>query len=76
MQVLESIAPPYTTEFVLLFLPMVENEEITGTMRADGDNDLVSDFIGIDIVQYHQIFHLANIVISLIDCFFFSPSLF
>jgi hypothetical protein len=26
---------------------MVENEEITGTMRGDGDGDLVSDFIGI-----------------------------
>lgn len=26
---------------------MVENEEITGTMRGDGDSDLVSDFIGI-----------------------------
>ncbi len=46
-KVLESIAPPYTSEFVQLFLPMVENEEITGTMRGDGDGDLVSDFIGI-----------------------------
>ena len=46
-KVLESIAPPYTSEFVQLFLPMVENEEITGTMRGDGDSDLVSDFIGI-----------------------------
>ncbi|KAK4004875.1 negative elongation factor D [Daphnia magna] len=44
-EVLESIAPPYTSEFVQLFLPMVENEEITGTMRGDGDSDLVSDFI-------------------------------
>lgn len=50
-KVLESIAPPYTSEFVQLFLPMVENEEITGTMRGDGDGDLVSDFIGI-----HNIF--------------------
>jgi len=25
---------------------MVENEEITGTMRGDSDGDLVSDFIG------------------------------
>lgn len=46
-KVLESIAPPYTSEFVQLFLPMVENEEITGTMRGDGDSDLVSDFIGL-----------------------------
>ena len=45
-EVLEAIAPPYSTEFVQLFLPMVENEEITGTMRGDNDNDLVSEFIG------------------------------
>lgn len=25
---------------------MVENEEITGTMRAEGENDPVSEFIG------------------------------
>ncbi|XP_071439767.1 negative elongation factor D [Hetaerina americana] len=45
-EVLEAIAPPYSPEFVQLFLPMVENEEITGTMRCDGDNDPVSEFIG------------------------------
>jgi len=39
------IAPPYSTEFVQLFLPMVENEEITGTMRGESENDLVSEFI-------------------------------
>lgn len=44
-EVLEAIAPPYTPEFVQLFLPIVENEEITGTMRGDGDNDPVSEFI-------------------------------
>jgi hypothetical protein len=43
---LEAIAPPYTNDFVQLFLPMVENEEITGSMRGDGDNDPVSEFIG------------------------------
>jgi hypothetical protein len=46
LQVLEAISPPYTPEFVQLFLPMVENEEITGTMRGDGENDPVSEFIG------------------------------
>ncbi|XP_033222930.1 negative elongation factor D [Belonocnema kinseyi] len=44
-EVLEAISPPYSAEFVQLFLPMVENEEITGTMRGDNDNDLVSEFI-------------------------------
>ncbi|KAL0851216.1 hypothetical protein ABMA28_007060 [Loxostege sticticalis] len=44
-EVLDAIAPPYTPEFVQLVLPMVENEEITGTMRAEGENDPVSEFI-------------------------------
>lgn len=39
------IAPPYSAEFIQLFLPMVENKDITGSMRGDGDNDLVSEFI-------------------------------
>ncbi|KAF5273305.1 hypothetical protein FQR65_LT04727 [Abscondita terminalis] len=44
-EVLEAIGPPYSSEFVHLFMPMVENDEITGTMRGDGDNDPVSEFI-------------------------------
>lgn len=44
-EVLETITHPYSPEFVLLFLPMVENEEITGSMRGEGDNDPVSEFI-------------------------------
>ena len=45
-EVLEIIAPPYTPEFIQLFLPLVENEEITGQLRMNNDNnDLVSDFI-------------------------------
>ncbi|KAJ8970315.1 hypothetical protein NQ317_000775 [Molorchus minor] len=34
LQVLETIGPPYSSEFVHLFMPMVENDEITGTMRG------------------------------------------
>jgi hypothetical protein len=45
-EVLEAIAPPYTGDFVQLFLPMVEHEEVTGTTRGDGENDPVSEFIG------------------------------
>ena len=43
-EVLDSIGPPYTSDFVNLFLPMVDNEEITGFMRGDSD-DLVFEFI-------------------------------
>lgn len=53
---MDAIAPPYTPEFVQLVLPMVENEEITGTMRAEGENDPVSEFIG----QSHN--HYNNFV--------------
>lgn len=45
-EVLETIAPPYSQEFVSLFLPLVENEEITGTMdKVDMESDPVSEFI-------------------------------
>lgn len=34
---------------------MVENEEITGTMKADGDHgDLVADFIGKEKSLIHE----------------------
>lgn len=54
-EVLEIVAPPYTSEFVELLLPMVENDEVTGgnapNMSADARGssvescDLVSEFI-------------------------------
>uniref|UniRef100_A0A2P2I5S3 Negative elongation factor D-like n=1 Tax=Hirondellea gigas TaxID=1518452 RepID=A0A2P2I5S3_9CRUS len=44
-EVLEIVAAPYSLDFIKLFLPLVENEEITGTIRSN-DNDLVSQFIG------------------------------
>lgn len=40
------IQPPYTAEFVQLFLPLIENEDITGSLRNEEDNDSVSQFIG------------------------------
>lgn len=43
---LEIVAPPYTVEFVQLFLPLVENEDITGSMKMNTDSDLVTEFIG------------------------------
>ena len=45
LQVLDVIAPPYTAEFVHLFLPLIENDGITGTLRTDDGNDPVSEFI-------------------------------
>lgn len=49
-EVLETITHPYSPEFVQLFLPMVENEEITGSMRGEGEGDPVSEFIGLFVV--------------------------
>eukprot|EP00096_Caligus_rogercresseyi_P008911 TRINITY_DN2913_c0_g1_i1.p1 TRINITY_DN2913_c0_g1~~TRINITY_DN2913_c0_g1_i1.p1 ORF type:complete len:612 (-),score=242.13 TRINITY_DN2913_c0_g1_i1:93-1928(-) len=43
-EVLDTIGPPYSPEFVKYFLPLVENEDITGSMRREGE-DLVSEFI-------------------------------
>ena len=46
LQVLDVISPPYTPEFVQLFLPLVESADITGTLRNEEENDPVSEFIG------------------------------
>jgi negative elongation factor C/D len=46
LQVLDIIAPPYSDEFIDLFLPVVQNEEITGSLRNAEKNDDVSTFIG------------------------------
>ena len=40
------IAPPYTSEFVHLFSPIIENQDITGTLRNEEGKDPVSNFIG------------------------------
>ena len=45
-QVLDVIAPPYTTEFMQAFIPLIENEDITGSLRNEDENDPVSEFIG------------------------------
>ncbi|XP_048576554.1 negative elongation factor D [Nematostella vectensis] len=44
-EVLEMIAPPYSSEFVQLFLPIVRNEEITGSLRSSEGTDDASAFI-------------------------------
>lgn len=46
IKVLDIIAPPYSDEFVNLFLPVVQNEEITGSLRNPEKSDDVSTFIG------------------------------
>lgn len=42
------VSPPYSAEFVQLFLPMVESDEITGSYNKDhsGEMDNVNEFIG------------------------------
>uniref|UniRef100_A0A8C2ZVH2 Negative elongation factor complex member C/D n=1 Tax=Cyclopterus lumpus TaxID=8103 RepID=A0A8C2ZVH2_CYCLU len=44
-EVLDVIAPPYTSDFVQLFLPILENDSIAGTIRTEGDHDPVAEFI-------------------------------
>lgn len=46
LKVLDVIAPPYTSDFVQLFLPILENDSIAGTIRTDGEHDAVAEFIG------------------------------
>ncbi|KAG9474473.1 hypothetical protein GDO78_004663 [Eleutherodactylus coqui] len=45
-EVLDVIAPPYTSDFVQLFLPILENESIAGTIKTEGEHDPVTEFIG------------------------------
>ncbi|KAL6046222.1 hypothetical protein STEG23_000387 [Scotinomys teguina] len=40
-EVLDVIAPPYTSDFVQLFLPTLENDGIAGTIKAEGEHDPV-----------------------------------
>lgn len=47
LQVLDVIAPPYTSDFVQLFLPILENDSIAGTIRTEGEHDPVAEFIGV-----------------------------
>uniref|UniRef100_A0A8C5FQB8 Negative elongation factor complex member C/D n=1 Tax=Gadus morhua TaxID=8049 RepID=A0A8C5FQB8_GADMO len=44
-EVLDVIAPPYTADFVQLFLPILENGSIAGTIRTEGEYDPVAEFI-------------------------------
>lgn len=41
---------------------MVENEEITGSMRGEGDNDPVSEFIG--KIIFTNIYDHFNMIID------------
>nr|CAB3266936.1 negative elongation factor C/D [Phallusia mammillata] len=45
MEVVDIICPPYTSDFVHMFLPIIENDSITSSLRNDDGNDPVSDFI-------------------------------
>lgn len=45
-KVLDVITPPYTSDFVQLFLPILENDSIAGTIRTEGEHDPVAEFIG------------------------------
>nr|XP_058912105.1 negative elongation factor D-like [Kogia breviceps] len=44
-EVLDVIAPPYTSDFVQFFLPILENDSIAGTIKTEGEHDPVTEFI-------------------------------
>ncbi|KAM4691992.1 negative elongation factor C/D [Rhinophrynus dorsalis] len=44
-EVLDVITPPYTSDFVQLFLPILENDSIAGTIKTEGEHDPVTEFI-------------------------------
>uniref|UniRef100_A0A8B9HYK3 Negative elongation factor complex member C/D n=1 Tax=Astyanax mexicanus TaxID=7994 RepID=A0A8B9HYK3_ASTMX len=56
-EVLDVIAPPYTSDFVQLFLPILENDSIAGTIRTEGEHDPVAEFIELYSTCVNQINH-------------------
>lgn len=44
-EVLDVISPPYTIEFVQLFLPLIENKNITGSIHTEGEHNPLAEFI-------------------------------
>ncbi|XP_009463812.1 PREDICTED: negative elongation factor C/D-like [Nipponia nippon] len=44
-EVLDVIAPPYTSYFVQLFLPVLQNESIAGTIKIEDEHDPTTEFI-------------------------------
>lgn len=66
-QVLDIISQPYSADFVQLFLPIINNEDITGSLRNEEGTDAVSQFLGEDLVRLH---HLGYVKPSLGKKFF------
>lgn len=56
MQVLEMIAPPYSPDFISLMLPIVQNKEITETLRTSNGEDDVTQFLS-------ELFHLFFLIL-------------
>lgn len=61
---LDVIAPPYTSDFVQLFLPILENDSIAGTIRTEGEHDPVAEFIGKWRVNICKSIHSAEFAVS------------
>lgn len=53
---LDVIAPPYTSDFVQLFLPILENDSIAGTIKTEGEHDPVTEFIGKKCLFFFYLF--------------------
>lgn len=45
LQVVEMVSPPYTQDFVNVFYPLISNEDLTRSIRADSADDPASRFI-------------------------------
>lgn len=59
-EVLSMVSPPYSTEFITLFLPLVECEEVTGNIRSDTETTLVNEFVGKkETICFFQLKHLS-----------------
>ncbi len=57
------IAPPYSREFVDIFLPIVKNDSITEILRTPDMKDDVSRFLGKFLIQFDSFSHQNKIQI-------------
>lgn len=65
---LDVIAPPYTSDFVQLFLPILENDSIAGTIRTEGEHDPVAEFIGKWNTNILSLWKYSVLIKSLLPC--------
>ena len=59
-QVLNIIEPPYSRDFVAVFLPLVQDQNVGGTLQTADGLDIVSAFLG--TVLYSILWYYGHVL--------------